>query len=75
MAKYEITIQQTLQRTVIVDAGSSDEALRKADDAVIDGMIVLDGSTDVRQYRISPSERWTDGKVPEGTDMGMFQQI
>lgn len=74
MSKYGISVREILKRTVIVEAGSLEEAIQKVEDAVNREEIILDYD-DYDDREIVPSEYFEGGKVPEGEDVSFYWHI
>lgn len=72
MDRYAITVRETLQNTVIVEANSLDDAIEKVEKAVLEGIINLDYD-DYSGQEIIPSECFdNDGKVPDDKDVSFY---
>ena len=74
MAQYGISVREILKRTVIVEANSLEEAMRKVEAAVERDEIILD-LDDYDDRKIVPSEYWDGGKVPDGEDVSSYWQL
>ena len=74
MAKFGISVKETLKRTVIVEAENLEEAMQKVNDAVENEEIVLEYD-DYDEREIVPSENWEDGKIPDGTDVSYYWHL
>ena len=67
MAQYAITAKKVLSRTVIVEAESTEEALRKVEDAMYDGDITLNYD-DSFEREVVPSEYFGEGTGEVGDE-------
>lgn len=74
MAEYGICVKEILKRTIIVDAGSLEEALAKVQEAVGREEIILD-SDDYDDGEVLPREDWEGGLVPEGKDVRYYEHL
>lgn len=74
MSKYGISVIEILKRTVIVEADGIDEAIRRVEDAVEQGEIVLT-DRDYNDREIVPSKYWDGGKVPDDEDVSGYWNI
>lgn len=63
MSVYAITIKEILSKTVVTNAKSLEEAIKKVEDAYIHGKIEVD--LDVSEVLIDASERYENGIIPE----------
>ncbi len=74
MAKYGISVREILKRTVIAEAESIEEAVRKVEAAVERDEIILDVD-DYDDREIVPSEYWEEGRIPDGEDVSCYWQL
>ena len=74
MQKYGISVREILKRTVIVEAESLKEAIQKVKETVERDELLLD-LDDYDERKISPSEYWNGGKIPEGEDVSFYGQL
>lgn len=74
MSRYAISVKEILKRTVIVEAGNLEEAIRKVEGAVERDEIILDVD-DYDDREIVPSEYFEGGKVPDGKDVSFYWHI
>ena len=75
MAKYAISVREILDRTVIVEADNSEEALEKVENAVNEEKIILNAD-DYNGRVIIPSTYFEDdGKVSEGEDVSYYWHL
>lgn len=74
MAQYAISIIETLNRTVIVDADDIAQAMIKVETAVEQERIILDYD-DYDEREICPSAYWKGGKVPDGEDVSYYWHL
>ena len=74
MSRYAISVKEILKRTVIVEAGNLEEAIRKVEGAVECDETILDVD-DYDEREIVPSEYFEGGKVPEGRDVSFYWHI
>lgn len=74
MSVYGISVKEILKRTVIVEAENVEDAVRKAEEAVERGEVILDVD-DFDDREIVPSEYWEGGRVPDGEDISCYWQL
>lgn len=74
MSKYGISVIEILKRTVIVEAGDIDEAIRRVEDEVEQGKLALT-DRDYNDREIVPSKYWKGGKVPADEDVSLYWNI
>lgn len=74
MSKYGISVIEILKRTVIVEADEIDKAIRRVEDAVEQGEIVLT-DRDYNDREIVPSKYWDGGNVPDDEDVSGYWNI
>lgn len=67
MVKYAIIAKEILSRTVIVEAESTEEALKKVEDAMYDGNIDLNYDDPFEQEAV-PSEYFGEGTGEVGNE-------
>lgn len=72
--KFGISVKEVLQRTVIVEAESLDEAIEKVEDAVTRSEIILDAD-DFLDRDIEPSKYFENGMVPEDKDVSYYWHL
>jgi hypothetical protein len=73
--KYAIRIEETLGRTVIVEAENLEEATEAVENAVNNDEIFLDGVDDFISRDIKPSDAFDGGIVPEGRDVSYYDHL
>lgn len=74
MSVYGISVKEILKRTVIVEAENVEDAVRKAEEAVERGEVILDVD-DFDDREIEPSEYWEGGRIPDGEDVSCYWQL
>lgn len=74
MSVYGISVKEILKRTVIVEAENVEDAVRKAEEAVERGEVILDVD-DFDDREIVPSEYWEGGRIPDGEDVSCYWQL
>lgn len=76
MPRYGISVKETLNRTVIVEAENINEALEKVNDSYKKCEIVLDAE-DYDDTKIEPSPYFGNGsgEVPEGKDVSFYWHL
>ncbi len=76
MPRYGISVKETLNRTVIVEAENINEALEKVNDSYKKCEIVLDAE-DYDDTEIEPSPYFGNGsgEVPEGKDVSFYWHL
>ena len=73
MAKYAIRIEEILGRTLIVEASSEEEAIKKITDAVENEDIMLSAIDDFSERKIASSENFEGGLVPDDYDVSFYE--
>lgn len=74
MARYGISVREILKRTVIVEAENLEDAMQKVEEAVERDEIILDYD-DYDDRKITPSEYFEGGKVPDGKDVSFYWHL
>lgn len=74
MKRYAIKVQEVLKRTVIVNAGSIDEALQLVQNAVDRDEILL-GIDDFDCRKIEPSDYFLNGEISDHKDVSHFWHL
>ena len=74
MKRYAIKVEETLKRTIIVNANDIDTALQFVENAVDREEIILD-IDDFDRREISLSEYFSDGEIPDDEDVSHFYHL
>ena len=74
MPEYGISVREILKKTVIVEAGNVEEAIRKTEEAVERDEVILDVD-DFDDREIVPLEYWEGGRIPDGEDVSSYWQL
>lgn len=73
--RYAVSVREILKRTVVVEAESIDEAIKKVQDAVDADKLLLD-LEDFDERKITPSEYFPcGGEVPDGEDVSFYYHL
>ncbi len=72
--KFAIRIEETLARTVIVEADSSANAIGRVMDALDNYEICL-GCDDFFERTVQPSQVFDNGIVPDNRDVSFYEHL
>lgn len=72
--KYAIRVEETLGRTIIVDAEDLLEAIQKVEDACNDGEISL-GFDDFDSREVTPSKWFKNGIISDNEDVSFYEHL
>lgn len=73
--KYAIRVEETIGRTIIVEAENLDDAIKKVENAANNDVILLDGIEDFVEREIKPSDVFEGGIVPNGRDVSYYEHL
>lgn len=74
MTRFGIKVEETLSRTVIVEAEDLDEAMEKVREAVKSSEIILDADDYVAR-EIEPCDNFVGGIVPNEADVSFYWHL
>ena len=73
--KYAIRVEETIGRTIIVEAENLIEAIGIVEDAANNDEILLDGIEDFVGREVKPSDVFEGGIVPDGRDVSFYEHL
>ena len=73
--KYAIRVEETIGKTIIVEAADLEEAIEMVEEACNNDEIFLDGCEDFVGRDVKPSEYFKNGIVPEGKDVSYYEHL
>lgn len=73
--KYAIRIEETIGRTIIVEAENLDDAIEKVENAANNDDILLDRIEDFVEREVKPSDVFEGGIVPDGSDVSSYDHL
>ena len=73
--KYAIRVEETIGRTIIVEAKNLDDAIEMVENAANNDVILLDGIEDFVEREVKPSDVFEGGIVPEGRDVSYYEHL
>lgn len=72
MKKFAVRIEETVGKTIIVEAENIEEAKDMVNEAYFDGTIVLDFD-EGSEYIVRESCMFSNGIVPDGVDISYYE--
>ena len=73
--KYAIRVEETIGRTIIVEAENLDDAIEMVENAANNDVILLDGIEDFVGREVKPSDVFEGGIVPDGRDVSYYEHL
>ena len=73
--KYAIRVEETIGKTIIVEADDLEEAIERVEEACNNDEIFLDGYEDFVERNVKPSEYFKNGVVPEDKDVSFYEHL
>ena len=73
--KYAIRVEETIGRTIIVEAENLDDAIEIVEDAANNDKILLDGIEDFVGREVKPSDVFEGGVVPDDRDVSYYEHL
>lgn len=73
--KYAIRVEETIGRTIIVEAENLIKAIEMVEDAANNDKILLDGIEDFVGREVKPSDVFEGGIVPDGRDVSFYEHL
>lgn len=73
--KYAIRVEETIGKTIIVEADDLEEAIERVEEACNNDEIFLDGCEDFVERNVKPSEYFKNGIVPKETDVSYYEHL
>ena len=73
--KYAIRVEETIGRTIIVEAENIEDAIEMVEDAANNDKILLDGIEDFVGREVKPSDVFEGGIVPDDRDVSYYEHL